>query len=78
MVAVPAPTPVTTPVAAFTVAMEASEVDQLPPLTVEEKVVVPATQIAWVPDSVPAEGAAVTVMVPVALTEPQPPLNGIE
>jgi hypothetical protein len=45
IVAVPAATPITTP-EAFTVATPAAELDQLPPDTVDEKVLVPPTQIA--------------------------------
>ena len=36
---------------------------QVPPLTVEAKVVVPVPQIVCVPDKVPEEGGAVTVTV---------------
>jgi len=61
MVAVPAATPVTTPVEAFTVATPTALLDQLPPLTVEANVVVPATQMLWFPLSVPAVGSVVTV-----------------
>ena len=35
-------------------------------------------QSVGVDDAVPAVFAAVTVIVPVAFTEPQPPVNGIE
>jgi hypothetical protein len=42
--------------------------DQLPPVTEEVKVEVPLEQIAVVPEIVPAEGAAVTVTVVVAVT----------
>jgi len=45
MVAVPAATPVTTPVEAFTVATPTALLDQLPPLTVDAKAVVPVTQM---------------------------------
>ena len=41
--------------------------DQAPPLTEELKVEVPLEQIAVVPEIVPAEGAAVTVTVLVAV-----------
>ena len=70
MVAVPAATPVTTPVEAFTVATPAVLLDQLPPLTVEANVVVPFVHISWVPLSVPAEAGAATVIVPVAVLVP--------
>ncbi|MNE73342.1 hypothetical protein D3C80_1693470 [compost metagenome] len=61
---------------ALTVAIPASEVDQLPDALapVEVKVVVAFTHMAWVPLSVPATGTAVTVTVRVAVTAPQPPL----
>ena len=78
MVAVPAATPVTTPDELFTVATAASLVLQAPPvLPFEVNVEVPLTQIACVPLNVPALGAAVTVMVPVAFTDPQPPVKGM-
>jgi hypothetical protein len=78
MVAVPAATPVITPVELFTVAIAALLVVQAPPvLPFEVKVVLPVPQIVCVPLTVPALGAAVTVMVPVAFTDPQPPVNGI-
>jgi hypothetical protein len=48
--------------------------DQDPPLTVEVKVVFPLIQIDCVPLSVPADGAAVTVTVRVAVTLEHPPL----
>jgi hypothetical protein len=60
------------PVAGSIVATAASELDHAPPDTVELKVVVPEVQMACVPESVPAVGAAftVTVLVPVALEHP--------
>ena len=62
MVAVPAATPVTTPVELFTVATAASLVVHAPPaVPLLEKVVVPLTQIACVPLMTPALGAATTV-----------------
>jgi hypothetical protein len=51
---VPADTPVTTPVVAFTVATAVLLLLQMPPATVELKVLVPATQIDWVPLNTPA------------------------
>jgi hypothetical protein len=72
--AVPVSTPVTTPVEAFTVATEVLLLDQLPPVTVEEKIVVEPTQIACVPLSVPAVAGAVTVTVLVAVALAQPPV----
>ena len=70
MVAVPADTPVTRPVEALIVATPVALLDQLPPVTVEAKVVVPATQIACVPLRVPALAGAVTVRVPLAVLVP--------
>jgi hypothetical protein len=73
MIAVPAPTPVTTPVVLFTVATAALLVLHAPPLVpFEVNVVVPLTQIACVPLNVPALGAAVTVTVRVAVALLQP------
>ena len=78
MVAVPAATPVTTPVLLLTVATPvASDVQAPPAFPLDEKVVVPAVQMFCVPLRVPAFGAAVTVMVPVAFTVPQPPVKGM-
>ncbi|MFM8658825.1 MAG: hypothetical protein ACKOCQ_02670 [Candidatus Nitrosotenuis sp.] len=74
IVAVPAATPVTTPVDELTVAIEALLVVQAPPETVEVNVEVAPTQIPCVPDSVPAEGTAVTVTVAVVVALAQPPL----
>ena len=74
MVAVPAATPVTTPVEAFTVTTPVALLDQLPPLTVEANVVVPAIQILCVPLRIPAEAGAVTVTVLVAVALAQPPV----
>jgi hypothetical protein len=74
IVAVPAATPVTTPVDALTVAIPVAPLDHDPPDDVDEKVVVPATQIACVPLKVPAKGAAVTVTVRVAVAFAQPPV----
>ena len=69
MVAIPAVTPVTTPVVE-TVAIPGALLDQLPPLTEEVNVVVPAIQMLCVPLRFPAEGGAVTVMVPLAVLVP--------
>ena len=74
MVAVPAATPVTTPEVALTLAMLVSLLDQDPPVMVEVMVDVPITQMLWFPLSVPAVGAAVTVMVRVALALAHPPV----
>jgi hypothetical protein len=78
IVAVPTAIPVTSPLAASTVAIVFAELDHTPPETVELNVVDPSIQIACVPSSVPATGLAVTVIVPVAFTLPQPPVSGIE
>ena len=78
MVAVPAATPVTTPVVLFTVATAALLVVHAPPLVpFEVNVVLPVPQMVCVPLNVPALGAAVTVIVPVAFTDPQPPVKGM-
>jgi hypothetical protein len=74
IVAVPAATPVTTPVDEFTVAIPVAPLVHEPPDDVDVKVVVPATQIACVPLKVPAKGAAVTVTVRVAVAFAQPPV----
>jgi hypothetical protein len=74
MVAVPAATPVTSPVVALTVAMAGVLLDQAPPEMVDAKVDVPFTQISCVPLSVPVVGAAVTVTVRVAVALAQPPV----
>jgi hypothetical protein len=71
MVAVPAAKPVTRPVEALIVATPVALLDQLPPETVEAKVVVPATHKVWVPLRVPAEGGVVTVMAEAAETVEQ-------
>ena len=75
MVDVPAVTPVTTPVVAFTVATAGSEEVQLPPevpLLANEEV--PPIQMACVPDNVPAETGAVTVTTKVASALGQDPV----
>ena len=74
MVAVPAVKPVTRPVVALTAVMLVSLLDQDPPVMEGLKVVVPLTQMLWFPLSVPAVGAAVTVMVRVALALAHPPV----
>ena len=71
MVAVPALTPVTTPLA-FTVAIEVFEDDHVPPLTVELKVVVEFKHIVCVPLSVPALVPAVTLRTKDTLGQPTP------
>jgi len=74
MVAVPADTPVISPVEALIVATLFALLVQLPLETVDVKVVVPATQAVWVPLRVPAEGGAETVTVRVAVALAQPPV----
>jgi len=74
IVAVPADTPVTTPVVAFTVAIPVFDELHVPPVCVELNVVVELTQMFWVPDNVPATGAAVTVTVRVAVAFEHPPV----
>ena len=74
MIDVPAATPVTTPVDELIVATAGVAEDQAPPETVEVKVDVDPTQIACVPEIVPAEVAAVTVTVLVAVTFAHPPV----
>ena len=74
MVAVPPLTPVTRPEVAFTVAIPGALLDQVPPVAVEAKVVVPLEQMFWFPLSVPALGAAVTVTLRVAVALAQPPV----
>ena len=61
IVAVPAATPVITPLV-LTVATARSELLHVPPLTVELKVVVSPTHTACVPESVPADGGAVKLV----------------
>jgi hypothetical protein len=77
IVAIPAAIPVTSPLVASTVAIVLAELDHAPPETVELNVVDPKIQISCIPSSVPATGLAVTVIVPVAFTLPQPPVRGI-
>ena len=75
MVAVPEPTPVTTPEVLFTVAAPGLLDDHVPPLLpLLVRVVVPPMQIASVPLTVPAFGAVVTVTVRVAVAFEQPPV----
>ena len=72
MTDVPALTPATAPVEALIVATAGVAEDQLPPVTEEVSEEVPLAQIAVVPEIVPAEGAAVTVTVLVAVALGQP------
>jgi hypothetical protein len=57
------------------VAIEASELDHVPPVTVELKEVLPDTHTSCVPDNVPAVTGelTVTVLVSVALAHPPVP-----
>ena len=64
----------TTPDAALTAAIPMADVVHVPPDIVEAKVVIPPTQIFCAPDNVPAIGAFVTVIVPVAVAGGQPPV----
>jgi hypothetical protein len=68
-------TPVTTPEVLFTVAAPVLFDDHVPPLLpLLVRVVVLPTQIACVPLTVPALGAAVTVTVSEAVALAQPPV----
>ena len=66
-----------TPVVAFIVAIAVFDDDHVPPVCVEENVVVNPTHTFWFPDKVPATGAAVTVtvLVPVAFGHPPVPVT---
>jgi hypothetical protein len=75
MVAVPADIPVTSPVEALIVATAGALLIQLPPETVEPKVVVPVTQILWFPLRVPAAGGGLMVTDRVAVAFAQPPVS---
>ena len=75
MVEVPAVTPVTTPVVAFTVATAVLEEVHVPPVVpLLANVEVPPIQMAGVPDKVPAETGAVTVTTKVDSALGQPPV----
>ena len=63
-----------TPVVALTVAVPVFDELHVPPVCVDENVVVKPTHTFCVPDKVPATGAAVTVTVLVAVTFGQPPV----
>ena len=58
----------------FIVAMEVVPEVQVPPTVEEENVVVALLQTDWVPDKVPATGAAVMITVAVVVTAEQPPV----
>ena len=73
----PAVTPLITPVDALIVATAGVPELQVPPDTVDVKVVVPLTQMACVPLKVPAVGGAVIVTATVAVTAEQPPVAGV-
>ena len=73
--AVPAATPVTTPVLLFTVATPVASDVQVPPaLPLVVNVTEPLEQIACVPLNVPANGATATVTVLVAVASVHPPV----
>ena len=72
--AVPADTPVTSPVEALMVATPVALLVQLPPETEDVKVVVLEAQILWLPLRVPADGAALMLTVRVAVALAQPPV----
>ena len=75
MVEVPAETPVTTLVEAFTVATALLDDVQAPPVApLLVNVVLPVEHIDCVPLIVPAFGAAVTVTALIAVAFAQPPL----
>lgn len=71
MVAVPAPIPLTTPVVALTDAIEAFDVDQVPPETELVNVTDAVWQTAVGPDIVPAVPPVPTVTTLVAIADPQ-------
>ena len=71
MIALPAARPVTRPVVGLTVAMLVALLVQVPPVAVEEKVVVALTQMFCKPEIEPASGAMLTVKLSV-ITESQP------
>ena len=74
MVAVPAAIPEIAPVVELIVAIPGAEDAHVPPAIVDVNVELPPTQMAWVPDKVPALGAAVTVTVLVADALGHPPV----
>ena len=76
IIAVPAETPVITPVELLIVATPVAFDDQTSPKEVELNVVVAPTQTVCVPLNVPALGAefTVTVLVDVALEQPPVPV----
>ena len=73
MVALPADTPTIAPLAVLMVATAGFDEIQVPPKTEEEKVTESPIQIFCVPDKVPADTGAVTVIVRVAVALGQPP-----
>jgi len=74
MVTLPAATPVTTPLTE-TVAIAELLVVQVPPVVVEDKVVVDPGQTAAVPDIVPAVGRLFTVTTARATAVPHTPVT---
>ncbi len=71
---VPAVSPVATPVVEFIVAIVGLLLLHVPPLAVEERVLVNPRQIVLLPVIVPALGALVTIKVLFAMALEQPPL----
>ena len=71
MLAVPADTPVTTPVDASTVATAVLELFQVPPVAVSASVVVEPVQTAVVPVIVPTDGIGLMVTVAEEIDVPQ-------
>jgi hypothetical protein len=61
----------------FIVAIEGTPEVQVPPTVIEENVVEALLQTDWVPDKVPATGAAVMITVAVVVTAEQPPVAAI-
>ena len=70
--AVPADTPLIAPVVVLIDATPALLLPQVPPATVDVKVLFPPTQIACVPLNVPALAGAVTVTETLSVSVPQP------
>jgi hypothetical protein len=75
IVSVPAPTPVTTPVPIFTVAIDGKLVVQLPPDAVSVRVIELLTHTVVAPDIALTAGAPFTVTVVVAVAVPHEVLN---
>ena len=76
MFVLPAEIPVTTPVLLLIVAIAwADELQTIVPMAVVLRVVVSPTHIVLSPVMAGAVGAGLTVMVPVLVTIPQPPVR---